>query len=222
MSAAKAVVIPHGEYGTLGRRRAGDESPAPAPGSAQSGEQDLVVLMFGQLRPDKGVSDLLEAAAEVAGLRVWLVGEDKGALAQAEGLLSDVRLADRVVVREGFVPFEDTQEVFAAADVVALPYHQASASGVLMLAYGYSRPVIAYPVGGLPEYVLDGETGWLCARAEPAALAETLALVRSAGRARWRECGAAARRLADERYSWDEVARRTSALYADVLGRQQS
>lgn len=218
----KAVVIPHGEYGGLGRRAAPAGDDAKAGDEAAAPGDELRVLLFGQLRVDKGVRDLLEAVAGVDGVTVSLAGEDKGALAEVGDLLADQRLRGRVLVREGFVEFDEVRRLFAAADVVALPYHRASASGVLMLAYGYARPVIAYPVGGLPEYVLDGETGWLCARAEPAALAETLALVRSAGRARWRECGAAARRLADERYSWDEVARRTSALYADVLGRQQS
>ena len=58
-------------------------------------------------------------------------------------------------------------ELFAATDTVALPYRAASQSGVLLLAYGFARPVIVYPVGGLLEAVIDGETGWICARAIP-------------------------------------------------------
>jgi hypothetical protein len=50
---------------------------------------------------------------------------------------------------------------------VALPYARAGASGVLLLAYGAARPVVAYPVDGLAEAVVDGETGWLCARPIP-------------------------------------------------------
>ncbi|HEX7291137.1 MAG TPA: glycosyltransferase, partial [Conexibacter sp.] len=108
--------------------------------------------------------------------------------------------------------------LFAAADVAALPYRQASASGVLLLACGYGRPAVAYPVGGLPEYVVDGETGWLCERADPDALAERLAEIAAAGRAACRERGAAARALADERFSWDAIAQRTIALYAEAIG----
>ena len=219
-TAAKAVVIPHGEYGGLARRGAPDADPAAARAELGAGEDELVVLLFGQLRPDKGVRDLLLAAADVPGVRVVLAGEDKGALAEVADLRADARLAGRLVVHEGFVPAEEAGRLFAAADVAALPYRQASASGVLLLAYGYGCPVVAYPVGGLPEYVVDGETGWLCARADPGALAQQLRAIAAAGRAACRERGAAARALADERFSWDAIAQRTAALYADAIARR--
>ena len=61
-------------------------------------------------------------------------------------------------------------QLFAAADAVVLPYEVASQSGVLLLAYGFQRPVVVYPVGGLLEAVIDGETGWICARSDVEAL----------------------------------------------------
>ncbi|HEX4805303.1 MAG TPA: glycosyltransferase family 4 protein, partial [Conexibacter sp.] len=173
-TAAKAVVIPHGEYGGLARRGAPDADPAAARAELGAADRELVVLLFGQLRSDKGVRDLLLAAAETPGVRVVLAGEDKGALAEVADLRTDPRLAGRLVVREGFVPAEEAGRLFAAADVAALPYRQASASGVLLLASGYGRPAVVYPVGGLPEYVAEGETGWVCPRAEPNALAQAL------------------------------------------------
>jgi glycosyltransferase involved in cell wall biosynthesis len=218
-TAAKAVAIPHGEYGGLARRGAADVDPDTARAELGARDDELVVLLFGQLRPDKGVRDLLLAAAEAPSVRVVLAGEDKGALAEVADLRDDPRLAGRLVVREGFVPAKEAGRLFAAADVAALPYRQASASGVLLLAYGYGCPVVAYPVGGLPEYVVDGETGWLCARPVPEALTEQLRAIAAAGRETCRTRGAAARSLADERFSWDAIARRTVALYADLRGR---
>jgi glycosyltransferase involved in cell wall biosynthesis len=216
-TAAKAVVIPHGEYGGLARRGAPDADAEAARAELGADDDELVVLLFGQLRSDKGVRDLLLAAADVPGVRVVLAGEDKGALAEVADLRADVRLVGRLVVREGFVPAEEAGRLFAAADVAALPYRQASASGVLLLASGYGRPSVVYPVGGLPEYVVDGETGWLCERAAPDALAARLREIAAAGRAACRTRGVAARALADERFSWDAIARRTIALYADAI-----
>jgi starch synthase len=93
---------------------------------------------------------------------------------------------------------------------------------VLLLACGYGCPAVVYPVGGLPEYVVDGETGWVCAAAEPPALAEQLRAIAAVGRASCRARGAAARALADERFSWDAIAQRTVALYADAIsGRER-
>lgn len=215
-TAAKAVTIPHGEYGGLARRGAPDADADAARRALGAAPDELVVLLFGQLRSDKGVRDLLLAAAEVPQVRVVLAGEDKGALAEVADLRADARLAGRLVVREGFVPSDEAGRLFAAADVAALPYRQASASGVLLLACGYARPAVVYPVGGLPEYVVDGETGWLCARAEPDALAARLREIAAAGREACRARGAAARTLADERFSWDAIATRTAALYAEI------
>jgi glycosyltransferase involved in cell wall biosynthesis len=215
-TAAKAVVIPHGEYGGLARRGAPDADADAVRAELGAAEDELVVLLFGQLRSDKGVRDLLLAAAEVPAVRVALAGEDKGALAEVADLRTDARLADRLVVRDGFVPAEETGRLFAAADVAALPYRQASASGVLLLACGYSRPAVVYPVGGLPEYVVDGETGWLCPHADPEALAQQLREIAAAGREACRPRVAAARTLADERFSWDAIAQRTIALYEEA------
>jgi glycosyltransferase involved in cell wall biosynthesis len=212
-------VIPHGEYGGLARRGAPDADPRAARAELGARDDELVVLLFGQLRSDKGVRDLLVAAADVPEVRVVLAGEDKGALAEVADLRADPRLADRLVVREGFVPAEEVGRLFAAADVAALPYRQASASGVLLLAYGYSCPAVVYPVGGLPEYVVDGETGWLCERADPGALAEQLRTIVASGRETCRTRGASARAHSDERFSWDAIAQQTAALYKDASGR---
>lgn len=216
----KTVVIPHGEYGGLARQGGLDADSDAVRAELGVGDEEIVVLLFGQLRRDKGVRDLLQAAAEVQDVRVLLAGEDRGALEDAADLLSDERLRGRVLAQEGFAPAERVSELFAAADVVALPYPRASASGVLLLAYGYGRPVLCYPVGGLPEYVIDGETGWLCARADAAALADGLRAVRASGRAECRRRGEAARRFSLERFSWDAIARQTIELYDELLTAQ--
>jgi D-inositol-3-phosphate glycosyltransferase len=215
--ARKTAVIAHGEYGGLAHRGGhGADPEAARTGLGVSGEE-LVVLLFGQLRRDKGVRDLLQAAAEVDGVRVILAGEDRGALDEAADLLGEPRLRGRLLVLQSFVPAERVSLLFAAADVVVLPYPRASASGVLLLAYGYGRPVLCYPVGGLPEYVIDGATGWLCARADAAALADSLRTVRAAGREECRTRGETARRFSEEQFGWEAIAQQTIALYEEML-----
>jgi glycosyltransferase involved in cell wall biosynthesis len=176
------------------------------------------VLLFGQLRPDKGVRDLLVASAQTPNLRVVVAGEDNGALVAVSDLLADERLRDRVVVRARFVHPTEMGRLFAASDVVALPYRQASASGVLLLAYGLAKPVVAYPVGGLPEYVIDGETGWMCTRADPSSLAETLREIALAGPAECRLRGERAKQFSEERFGWPSIATLTIELYHQAVG----
>ena len=213
---ARVAVIPHGEYGALTPAgRAGPIRTRPVLELAVDGSE-LVVLLFGQLRADKGVEDLLAAAARVPGLLVVLAGEDLGGLDGAEPLLATPALRERVTVRRGFQTLEQVAELFAAADVVSLPYARASQSGVLLLAYGFERPVVVYPVGGLPEAVVEGDTGWVCAEATPEALARALGEVAAAGRDEARRRGVAGRRMAEERMSWEAIAASTAAVYDEV------
>ena len=127
----------------------------------------LVVLLFGVLRPDKGLNDLLDAIEEASPWHALIAGEDHGGLASATERLASPQLAGRVTVVEGFQPIDVVGRLFAAADLVALPYPRASQSGVLHLAYGFGKPVVVYPVGGLPEAVIPGVTGWVCSRRAP-------------------------------------------------------
>jgi glycosyltransferase involved in cell wall biosynthesis len=216
--AARAVVIPHGEYATL----ASVARPAdPGEARAELGidPSDLVALLYGALRPDKGVRELLTATLEVPSVHALIGGEEGGALAEAADLLESPALAGRATVREGFQDMDETARLFAAADVVVLPYARASQSGVLLLAYGFERPVIVYPVGGLPEAVVEGETGWVCDRADSRALAAALREAEAVGAEERSRRGIAGHRLGMERYGWDEIAQRTDALYREVASR---
>jgi D-inositol-3-phosphate glycosyltransferase len=123
-----------------------------------------------------------------------------------------------VVIREGFLSMAEAAKLFAATDTVSLPYQVASQSGVLLLSYGFGRPVVVYPVGGLPEAVVEGETGWICERSDPAALAQALRASVEAGQAECARRGAAGAQLADERYSWSEIARLTEDVYYLAVG----
>jgi glycosyltransferase involved in cell wall biosynthesis len=212
----RVVVIPHGEYGRLAAS-GGSVDRDRARSALGIAPNAPVTLMFGQLRTDKGLDDLLMALRRVSSLQLVIGGQDLGGLASARSLLDSPELAGRVIVREGFLDMREAAQLFAAADTVSLPYQVASQSGVLLLAYGFGRPVIVYPAGGLVEAVVDGETGWICSRADPDALADALAASVAAG---WPECrrrGAAGARLAEERFAWSVIARRTGEVYGEVL-----
>ncbi len=211
----RACVIPHGEYGGLASRA----RPAEQGAARESLGLPLdapVTLVFGQLRPDKGIKDVLLAAREVPSLFVLIVGEEDGGLADSTRLLADQALTGRVVVKEGFIPIDDVAVAFAAADTVSLAYPRASHSGVLMLAYGFHRPVIVYPVGGLPDVVVQGETGWVCDESTPEGLTRSLRHAVAVGRQECLRMGERGAELSARVYSWPEIARRTLALYDEV------
>jgi D-inositol-3-phosphate glycosyltransferase len=216
--AAQAVVIPHGEYGGLARR-GGEAERGPSRAALGIGEDVHVTLMFGQLRPDKGLGDLLHALRALPRLHLLIGGQEAGALAEQREALADSALAGRVTIREGFLEMSEAARLFAASDTVALPYTVASQSGVLLLAYGFRRPVVVYPVGGMAEAVVDGETGWMCSQPDADALVAALAAAIEAGPEECARRGRAGARLAEERYSWTAIAARTDELYEEALAR---
>ena len=72
------------------------------------------------------------------------------------------------------MPDREVERYFAACDVVVLPYESATQSGIVQIAYGFDRPVIATRTGGLAEAVRDKETGILTEPFDEEGLAEAL------------------------------------------------
>jgi glycosyltransferase involved in cell wall biosynthesis len=215
-----ASVVPHGHYAEVADQ--GRRVPADAAREALGLSDELpVVLLFGVLRPDKGLSDLLAAAAQAPRWQVLVAGKEDGALDAARETLTRPELIGRVTIREGFQEIDAIAELFAAADLVALPYQRASQSGVLHLAYGFRRPVVAYPVGALADAVIEGETGWRCAQPTPSALTAALNEADRAGREELRRRGEAGRRWATQTFDWSAIAAATEAVYASVMRPQR-
>lgn len=136
-------------------------------------QREKVLLFFGLVRHYKGVDTLLKAMellTDMADLKLLIVGEVYG---KKEDLLFGVEQfpSDKVRIVDRFIPEREAEVWFKAADVVVLPYRSATQSGVIPLAYHYSKPVIATKVGGLGEVVEDKVSGLLVPPEDPPALA---------------------------------------------------
>ena len=127
------------------------------------------LLFFGRILPYKGVPMLLEAYARLRtlGVQVVLQVSGRGEIAAPRALMRQAGL----YIDQGWVPPEAIGAMLADADAVVLPYLEASQSGVIAAAYGAGLPVIATPVGGLVEQVIDGHTGVIAAEATASELA---------------------------------------------------
>ena len=170
------------------------------------------LLFVGRLRIRKGVEVLLEALREVPGavLRIAGNGEHRAALERAaEGLGPAVT----------FLGTRDAAQVrtlLRGAAALVVPSIYEGMPLVVLEAMAAGVPVVASAVSGIPEVVVDGETGWLVPPEDPAALARALAAVLAdPGEARRR--GEAGRRRVAERYrpavaaaSWRAAIERSS------------
>jgi glycosyltransferase involved in cell wall biosynthesis len=83
-------------------------------------------------------------------------------------------LEQRVIIHNRYIPNEEVEPYFAAADALVLPYLSGSQSAVGMVALNYGLPVVATSVGGLTETVTHGETGLIIPPADSMALATAI------------------------------------------------
>jgi D-inositol-3-phosphate glycosyltransferase len=181
---------------------------------AALGLEGEVVLFFGYVRHYKGLDTLLEAWPAVRARRaatLVVAGEfyedDAPYRRLAETAGESVRLLSR------YVPDDEVEALFKAADVVVLPYRSATQSGVTHVAYALGVPVITTDVGGLSETVVPDETGLVVPPEQPAALAAAIVrFFESAMAPRLREGVERVRR----EHSWSALADRTLEL-ADEL-----
>jgi len=187
---------------------------------------ERTMLFFGSIGSYKGLEFLVAAfqrlAARAPDYRLIIAGQpvrDYGAyfVAIQQAIDRDAS-RERIVQRTAFIPDEETELYFKAADLLVLPYTQVSQSGVLVLGYSFGLPVVATDVGSLREDVLEGRTGFLCRPSDPVDLAETIDryfqsdLFRAADRRR-----STIRDYGRERYSWDTVSQATCAVYKELL-----
>jgi glycosyltransferase involved in cell wall biosynthesis len=124
-------------------------------------------LFAGRLARYKGIGVLVEAAT-IAGVRVCIAGPGS-----AQRLLPP-SLPDNVQLRNQFIDDADLADLFRRCGVVVLPYLEASQSALVAAAYFYQKPVIVTEAGALPEYVIEGATGWIVPEGDASALASAL------------------------------------------------
>jgi len=152
-----------------------DFYPRVSPRRAAGGRPRL--LFFGNVRRYKGLGVFLEALGIVKKemlFEAMVAGEfyvDSAPFkAQATGLGLDGCLD----WKDYYIPNEEVPAIFEQADLVVLPYLDATQSGVVPLAYRFGVPVLASEVGGLSEVVQDGRTGYLVPSGRPEVLAQRI------------------------------------------------
>jgi glycosyltransferase involved in cell wall biosynthesis len=163
-------MLPHPTYEQFGKLLPQHESRAELGITASR-----VILFFGLVRRYKGLDRLLEAMPEIVrripDVQLLVVGEfyDNAAsyLEQIErgGVASHITIVDR------YVPDDEVARWFSAADLLVLPYHHATNSGIVQIGYNFARPAVVTNVGSLGEVVIDGRTGFVIDDPSPGGIA---------------------------------------------------
>jgi len=182
------------------------------------GTRPLRLLMLGRINRIKGQDLLIEALSllpeEIARrLDVRIVGETfENDAAREQALHAAVRdAALEPVVR--FEPFQaDPAPLYRWADVVVVPSRLPEALGrVAIEAMAHRRPPLVARIGGLPEIVEHGVSGWIVPPNDARALAQTIETI-VARPQNWRSFGAAARARFEATFAAPTIARQLQAI----------
>src|SRR5436190_9739999 len=219
---SKVSVIPFGINNTVPNTKL---SSMKAKRQLCISNKDKVLLFFGNIAPYKGLEYLVATFRELLKTdrtyRLVIVGKPKGPESYWNHIRRSIEssdIADRVIAKIEYVPDEETELYFKAADVLILPYVHVFQSGVLFLGYNFGLPAIAADVGSLKEEIIEGQTGFVFKAQDSSDLARTIRryfdseLFRNLDDRRLE-----IKQYANERYSWEKVGEITSEVYRKLL-----
>ena len=177
-------------------------------------EETPMILFFGYVRKYKGLDILINAMAQSSVRpKLYIVGDFGKDKEEYLKLIEDNGIKDIVHIEDGYVPDTEVEKFFAAADLCVCPYRSATQSGIVQIAYGFGLPVVVTAVGGLPEVVDDGRTGYVVAPEDPAKLITAIDSYFTEGRqAEFRENVKAESR----RFSWDRMVETIEGAYEEI------
>ena len=199
--------------------------PSPDPFPNGSRESFTRIGLIGRIGPEKGQMEFLEAARVLTGIlpdaRFVICGDalfsDPEALHYRRSL---DRLAAGLPVK--FIGWrEDVHQVMAELDVLVVPsIKEPGPTRVVLEAFACGLPVIAFPSGGIPEIVTDGETGFLVNPPTPKALAKRISQLVLEDPQRLREAAKVAHAVWRERYTLERYQRQLLEIVAQSLHRR--
>ncbi|MGN0227670.1 MAG: glycosyltransferase [Paludibacteraceae bacterium] len=155
-------VSPHPIYDHYGERMSKNEA---CKALGLPADKDYM-LFFGLVRAYKGLDLLLGAFGcvkdQLPNLQLIIAGEFYEDEDKYRAQIAQLRLADRVIIRNEFIPDGDLRKYFGAADLIVQPYKTATQSGVTQVAFHFEKPMLVTNVGGLGEIVHDHQMGYAC------------------------------------------------------------
>jgi D-inositol-3-phosphate glycosyltransferase len=219
---ARTTVIPFGINNAVSNT---ELTPDEAKHRLGIRKDEKTILFFGRITPYKGLEYLTAAFRQILArggdYRLIIAGRPDNCesywRATREAILNSTTNG-RILVRAEFIPDDETEIYFKAADVLVLPYRDIYQSGVLFLAHSFGLPVLASDVGSLKDEIVEGKTGFVFKPEDADDLAKAIEryfasdLYADLDRRR-----PEIRNYATARHSWDVVGQITMGVYASLL-----
>ena len=227
VQATQVTIIPFGINSSIPNTRL---TPVEARQRLGIREGEKVILFFGNITPYKGLEYLVTAfrqhLARFDEYRLIIAGVPKNCEKYWTEIRDEIRddvQRGRILLRAEFIPDDETEVYFKAADVLILPYRHIYQSGVLFTGQNFGLPALVADVGSLKDDIVEGKTGSVFRPEDPADLARAIEKYFTSDLfanldSRRPEIHA----YAAERHSWDVVSEMTMRVYAGLLRRSSA
>jgi glycosyltransferase involved in cell wall biosynthesis len=214
-SAAKIHVVPHGNFDNYLPKKVLTKEEVRSYFGLSLNEK--VILYFGYIREYKGLDLLIDAFELVAekdnNINLIIAGApiNDELKNRYKSKISESKFRERIIYHFNFIPSEKIPVYFEASDIIVLPYKSIDHSGIIHLAYSFSKPVIATDVGDFKEIIEHNKSGVILENNTASCLADAvydLSLKNNLGK-----MGKYSKSLSETKYSWKNIANLTTNVY---------
>jgi len=124
-----------------------------------------LILFSGLIRPYKGLDNLLNGVKDYlinnSNSKLIIAGEAYESLNKYKSLINKYSIQNQIIWINRFLSHEELEKLMIMSDLLVLPYHSASQSGIISQSWQYNLPAIVNNVGGLSEYVDHKKSGYI-------------------------------------------------------------
>lgn len=213
----KHIVAKHPTYNAF---KFNNYTKSDAKSIINESEDKKILLFFGLVREYKGLKHLLRAMPDIiqydSNIVLYVVGDFGSNKEDYLSIINENKIADNVRIVDGYVPDKEVEKYFAASDIVVLPYESATQSGVVQIAYGFDKPCLVTKVGGLPDVVIDGKTGYVVEPFNPRAISNAVINFYKENKEQEFISGVQSEAY---KYDWDRMNEAIQTLYNDINDR---
>lgn len=180
-------------------------------------EDEKIIITISRLVEKNGIGDLIEALncwqsmVGVPSAKLIIIGA--GPLEKKLKTKVDSLKLNNQVIFLGDVSHSETPKYLAIADVFVRPSLAEGLGNAFLEAMAAGVPVIGTPVGGIPDFLQDGETGLFCEVKNPGSVAEKINLILSDPALREKIIKNASD-LIEKKYRWDLIAKKMGAIFS--------
>ena len=178
------------------------------------------LLFFGFIRDYKGLDLLIRAFSDERlrkyPVKLLVAGEYYSSSEPYLTLIKELHLEEWIELRTDFIPDEEVNLYFSAADMVVQPYKSATQSGVTQIGYHFNKPMLVTNVGGLSEIIPDGVIGYVV-EPESGAIADALVDFYAHERMTYFETNIVEEK---KKFSWSNMVKTFTSVYNQAIDKE--